>query len=161
MICTTGSQLATDLGSWLCLWLPAALLPRRSHCRTALLHLEAIGSRLSHSWVVRRCHAGWEAHLLTWRLHQPQQACSPLRDLLTPSPYMRVRLISTSRRPIGTRVSDAVLLTAPGRTHKTSWPTRPHNVLFTYTPTHTNVSDTQYSRKEVRLKRPAWVKFSV
>ena len=26
---------------------------------------------------------------------------------------MRVRLISTSRRPIGTRVSDAVLLTAP------------------------------------------------
>ena len=39
---------------------------------------------------------------------------------------MRVRLISTSRRPIGTRVSDAVLLTAPGRTHKTSWPTWPH-----------------------------------
>ena len=74
---------------------------------------------------------------------------------------MRVRLISTSRRPIGTRVSDAVLLTAPGRTHKTSWPTRPHNVLFTHAPTHTNVSDTQYSRKEVRLKRPAWVQFSV
>ena len=51
---------------------------------------------------------------------------------------MRVRLISTSRRPIGTRVSDAVLLTAPGRTHKTSWPTRPHTVLFTRNPTHTS-----------------------
>ena len=87
-------------------------------------------------------------------------------SLLTPPRFahavtMRVRVISSSRRPIGTHVSDAVLLTAPGRTHKTSWPTRPHNVLFTYTPTHTNVSDTQYSRKEVRLKRPAWVKFSV
>ena len=74
---------------------------------------------------------------------------------------MRVRLISTSRRPIGTRVSDAVLLTAPGRTHKTSWPTWPHNVRFLHMPTHTDASDAQYSRKEAWSKRPAWVKFSV
>ena len=72
---------------------------------------------------------------------------------------MRVRLISTSRRPIGTRVSDAVLLTAPGRTHKTFWPTWPHNVRFIHMPTHTDASDAQYSRKEAWSKRPAWVQF--
>ena len=72
---------------------------------------------------------------------------------------MRVRVISSSRRPIGTRVSDAVLLTAPGRTHNTSWPTWPHNVRFIHKPTHTDASDAQYSRKEAWSKRPAWVQF--